>query len=114
MEVNGEVTNFKRKNLFNELLYKHFFSKFETSPFTSIWLEIFINWYTKSQGPKKNVPILQKGGFIPAPLTLLAIRVVLLHKLYGVLNPLIPQLYISIYPLCIWMCRNFLKIILFK
>ena len=47
-----------------------------------------------SQGPKKNVPILQKGGFIPDPLTLLAIRVVLLQTLYGVLNPLIPQLYV--------------------
>ena len=29
---------------------------------------------------RKNVPILQKGGFTPAPLTLLAIRVVLLQK----------------------------------
>ena len=41
---------------------------------------------------RKNVLILQKGGFTPAPLTLLAIRVVLLHTLYGVSNPLIPQL----------------------
>ena len=41
----------------------------------------------------KNVPNLQKERFTPAPLTLLAIRVVLLHTLYGVLNPLIPQLY---------------------
>ena len=45
---------------------------------------------------RKNVSILQKGGFTPAPLTLLAIRVVLLHTLYGVLNPLIPQLYVSL------------------
>ena len=43
---------------------------------------------------RKNVSILQKGGFTPASLTLLAIRVVLLHTLYGVLNPLIPQLYV--------------------
>ena len=43
---------------------------------------------------RKNVPILQKGGFISASLTLLAIRVVLLLTLYGVLNPLIPQLYV--------------------
>ena len=42
---------------------------------------------------RKKVPILQKGGFIPASLTLLAIRVVLLQTLYGVSNPLIPQLY---------------------
>ena len=38
--------------------------------------------------------ILQVGGFTPAPLTLLVIRVVLLHTLYGVLNSLIPQLYL--------------------
>merc|ERR1712001_442186 len=44
---------------------------------------------------RKNVHILQKGGFTPAPLTLLAIRVVLLQALYGVSNPLIPQLYVS-------------------
>ena len=31
---------------------------------------------------RKNVPILHKGGLTPAPLTLLAIRVVLLHTLY--------------------------------
>ena len=43
---------------------------------------------------QKNVPILQKGGFTPASLTLLAIRVVLLHTPYGVLNPLISQLYL--------------------
>ena len=45
---------------------------------------------------RKNVPILQKRGFIPGPLTLLAIRVVLQHTLYGVLNPLIPQLHIEL------------------
>ena len=52
---------------------------------------------------RKNVPILQKGGFTPAPLTLLAIRVVLLHTLYGVFNPLIPQLYMGrTHPLFCW------------
>ena len=30
-----------------------FFHLKETSPVNSIWLEIFINWHTKSQGPKK-------------------------------------------------------------
>ena len=55
-------------------------------------MAIYLHLIGKSQGPKKNVPMLQEGGFTPAPLTLLAIRVVLLHMLYGVLNPLIPQL----------------------
>ena len=41
--------------------------------------------------------MLQEGGFTPASLTLLAIRVVLLHTLYWVLNPLIPQLYVVIF-----------------
>ena len=39
--------------------------------------------------------IFQKGGSTHAPLTLLVTRVVLLHKAYGVSNPLIPQLYID-------------------
>ena len=38
---------------------------------------------------------LQEGGSSPAPPTLLVIRVVLLHTLYSLLNPSIPQLYIS-------------------
>ena len=42
---------------------------------------------------RKNVPILQEGGSTPVPPTLLVIRVVLLHNAYGVLNPLILQLY---------------------
>ena len=52
------------------VLYKFFCSKFESSPFCSIWLEISINWHTKSQGPKK------KWKYPP---TLLVIRIVLLH-----------------------------------
>ena len=47
----------------------------------------------RAKDPRKNVLILQEGGFTPATLTLLVIRVVLLHTLYGVLNPLISQLY---------------------
>ena len=42
--------------------------------------------------------IFQKGGSTHAPLTLLVTRVVLLHKAYGVSNPLIPQLYIEAQP----------------
>ena len=41
--------------------------------------------------------IFQKGGSTHAPLTLLVTRVVLLHKAYGVSNPLIPQLYVPTY-----------------
>ena len=47
IEVNGHVSNFEQKNLYNSLLYKKLFSKFETWPFTSIWLEMSINWHTK-------------------------------------------------------------------
>ena len=65
-----------------------------TSPVGSIWLEMSINWHTKSQGPNKNVSIFLGGGLTPALATLLVIRTVLLLMLYGVLNPLIPQLYI--------------------
>ena len=56
-----------------------FFSKFETSPFSFICLEISINWHTKSQRPKKNLPIFQEGGSTPVPPTHPVIRVVLLH-----------------------------------
>ena len=55
-----------------------------------------INWHTKSQVPKKSIHF-SRGGFTTAPWTLLVIRVVLLQTLYGVLNPLIPQLYILNY-----------------
>ena len=48
---------------------------------------------------RKNVTIFQKGGSTHVPPTLLVIRVVLLHMLYGVLNPLIPQLYVCLYSL---------------
>ena len=58
----------------------------------------------------KNVLILQKGGFTTAPLTLLAIRVVLLHMLYGELNPLIPQLYLILVLISIGNPPRFLDI----
>ena len=40
---------------------KFLFSKFDISPFDSIWLEISINWYTKSQGPMKKCNHFTKG-----------------------------------------------------
>ena len=39
----------------------------ETSPFTSIWLEISTNWYTKSQGPKKKGISFSRGRIYPCP-----------------------------------------------
>ena len=49
MELTGEVLNFESDFLYNEALYNFF----DTSPVSSIWLEISMNWHTKSQGPKK-------------------------------------------------------------
>ena len=57
MELTGEVSNVEQKSLYNALLYKKILSMFDTSPVGSIWLEISINWHTKSKGPKKNVSI---------------------------------------------------------
>ena len=95
MGPTGEVSNVEQKNLYNGPLYKKILSMFDSLPVVSIWLEMSINWYTKSHKDPKNVFILQEGGFTRALLTLLVIRVVLLLTFYGVLNPLIPQLYIK-------------------
>ena len=51
MELNSEALNFEQIFLYNKVLYKIIFSRFEASPFSTIWLEICINWHTKSQGP---------------------------------------------------------------
>ena len=83
IEPTGEVANILQKNLYNAALNKFFNSKFDTSPFDFIWLEISKNLHTSSQGPKKNLSKLQKGGLTPVPLTLLVIRVVLLLWSYG-------------------------------
>ena len=70
------------KNLYNALLYKKIFSKFETPLVNSNWLEIFINWHTKSQGPKKKCTCFTRGRRGPTHVLHKppAIRVVLLHK----------------------------------
>ena len=63
-----------------------FFPKFETWPFASIWLEMSINWYTKSQGPKKKLAHFTRERIHPYPphsgseLTQPVFRVVLLQK----------------------------------
>ena len=53
MESTGEVTNVEQKNLCNSVLHNFFYPKFDILPFDSIWLEISIDWHTKSQRPKK-------------------------------------------------------------
>ena len=40
---------------------KFLFSKFDTSPFNSIWLEISMNWHTESQRPMKKCSHFTKG-----------------------------------------------------
>ena len=65
MESTGEVSNVEQKNLFNGLLYKKILSMFDTSPVVSIWLEMSINWHTKSQGPKTKCVNFSKGRIDP-------------------------------------------------
>ena len=39
----------------------------DTSPVVSIWLEMSINWHTKSQGPKKKLIYSSRGRINPWP-----------------------------------------------
>ena len=39
----------------------------DTSPVVSIWLEMSINWHTKSQGPKKKCDNFSRGRINPWP-----------------------------------------------
>ena len=73
------------KNFFRSLRLRHL------PPFDWKFLQIGI---LRAKDLRKNVPILQKGGFISAPLALLVIRVVLLQWLYGAGNPFCPVLYV--------------------
>ena len=68
MESTGEVSNVVQKNLYNALLYEKILSMFDTSPVGSIWLEMSINWYTKSQGPKKKCFHFSSGRIMDQPL----------------------------------------------
>ena len=52
-----------------------------------------MNWHTKNQEPKKNVPVFQGGGSTPAPPTQPVVRVVLLHK-SCLCNPFCPEVYV--------------------
>ena len=67
IEVNGHVSNFENNFLYNRLLYNFFCSTFDTSPVDSIWLEMSINWHTKSQGPKKKCIHFSRGRINPWP-----------------------------------------------
>ena len=67
MESTGEVSNVEQKNLYNALLYKKILSIFDTSPVYSIWLEISINWHTKSQGPMKKCVHFSRGRIHSCP-----------------------------------------------
>ena len=67
METTGEVSNIKRIFLCNRPLYKFFCSTLDTSPVDSIWLEMAINWHTKSQGPKKKCAHFSRGRIHSCP-----------------------------------------------
>ena len=67
MESTGEVSNIEQKNLYNGLLHKKILLMFDTSPVVSIWLEMSINWHTKSQGPKTKCVHFSKGRILPYP-----------------------------------------------
>ena len=67
METTGEVSNIKRIFLCNRPLYNFFCSTLDTSPVDSIWLEMAINWHTKSQGPKKKCAHFSWGRIHSCP-----------------------------------------------
>ena len=54
------------------------------------------HYEARAKDIRKSVPILQKGGFTPALLTLLAIRIVLLHKLRFVQSFNSPTVYLDV------------------
>ena len=51
--------------LYNRVLNKLFYPKFETWPFTSISLEMSINWHTKSQGHMTKCVHFSRGRIDP-------------------------------------------------
>ena len=77
------------ENLFRQIF--DFVKK--TSQFSSFYWKFLKIGILRVKDIRKNVSILLEGGSNPALHTLLVIRVVLLLALYGVLNPLVPQLY---------------------
>ena len=65
METTGEVSNIERIFLYNRALNKFFGKMFSTSLVGSIWLEMSMNWHTKSQGPKTKCVNFSKGRIDP-------------------------------------------------
>ena len=55
-----EVSNVEQKIYIMFYYKKKFFRMFDTS-LVSIWLEMAIDWYTTSQGPKKNCIHFSRG-----------------------------------------------------
>ena len=104
MESTGEVSNVEQKNYIMVYYIKKFFWCLilrQLSPFDWKCLKIGI---LRAKDLRKNVLIFLGGGFTPAPLALLVIRVVLLQWLYRACNPFCPVLYIFHMPLCA-LCR---------
>ena len=80
-----------KKKLCNTLLYKKIIQSLRLRHLPSFdWKFIWIGTI-RAKDLRKNVSVFQEGGSTPAPLV---IRVVLLllHTIYGVLNPCFPQL----------------------
>ena len=71
-----------------------FFSMFETSPFSSIWLEISINWHTKSQRPKKKCIHFSRGRINPCLARTACNYGSFTSYMAFLFNPFFPQLYV--------------------
>ena len=65
METTGEVSSVEQKIYIMRYYVKKIPSIFDTSPVVSIWLEMSINWHTKSQGPKTKCVNFSKGRIDP-------------------------------------------------
>ena len=93
MEENSQVSNFEQKKIFNALLYKKkFFQSLRRGHLPPFDWKLFKLGSVSVRDIRKNVPILQVGGFTLAPPIPPVFRVVLLHK-WRFSNPFIPQLY---------------------
>ena len=67
---------------------------FATSPVGSIWLEMSINWYTTSQGPKKKCIKITKRRIDPCPAHTARNTGSFTTMVLWTVNPLFPQLYV--------------------
>ena len=83
MEVNGQVSNFKQKKIFNALLLykKFFFQSLRRGHLPPFDWKLFKLGSVSVRDIRKNVPILQVGGSTLDPPMPSVFRVVLLQKL---------------------------------